>query len=204
MQISRRQIPPFVTLTGTILWVAGCSAERATAPTSYTPYEAADKAFSCSAPGGWQSQSSAGQGIRSGATFRKGGALIDIDADLQGSLMGDIARSAGNVGAGLIPGLEAKRKPPVETVHEMKQRDVARSMPQYREGPAKPWRSSAGDARVSEFVAGGGMFAEKVHGYRVTILAAERSIEIICKCPEADWPTLQPVFVKVMTSIKGG
>ena len=41
-------------------------------------------------------------------------------------------------------------------------------------------------------------------GPAFTILASERSIEIICKCPEADWPTLQPVFAKVMTSIKGG
>ena len=77
-------------------------------------------------------------------------------------------------------------------------------MSQYQEQPAKPWRSGAGDARVSEFTAGGGMFAEKVHGYRVTILGSERSIEIICKCPETDWPTLQPVFAKVIASINSG
>jgi hypothetical protein len=187
-----------------MLCSTGCASERVAAPAKYTKYEASDRAFSCSAPEGWESVSSASQGTRSGALFRKGGALIDVDADLQGSLMGDIARATGNIGAGLVPGMEGKRKPPVETVHEMKEKEVAESMSHYQEQPAKPFRSSAGEARVSEFTAGGGMFAEKVHGYRVTILGGERAITVIAKCPEADWPALQGVFGKVINSIKAG
>ncbi len=187
---------PVVVCTG----LAGCGGEKLTAPTSYAQFKASDGAFQCDYPSGWESRSAAGQGVMSAGVFKKGGALIDVTADLQGSLMGDIARSTGN----MMGGGDGPTKSPVEKVHDLGRGEAAGNIKNYDEQPSKPLQTQMGEARLSEFTGGGGFLSSKVRGYRVTILGGERRIAILCKSPESDWATLQPAFQRVILSVRPG
>jgi hypothetical protein len=211
--VQPRRYERIVGLLSIAALLPGCGHERAAAPASYTAYTAPDKAFKCMAPAGWEASSSSSQAVMSGAVFHKGSAVIDITADLQGSLMGDIVRPpampTGDLPPGAAPpGMERAvkelQKPPVEKLHEMGRKEVAETMSHYEEQPMKTMQSGLGDARYSEFTAGGGVFSEKIHGYRVTILGGERRVTVICRCPESDWSTLQPAFAKVVGSLTHG
>jgi len=132
-------------------------------------------------------------------------ARIDVDADLQGSLMGDIARAPAGALGDVAPGLAAKVKPPVEVVHGMNKKKVSGDYADYKEQPAKPFTSAVGEARISEFTGtSGGSFKEKIHGYRVTMLGGERAVTVISKCTEEDWPNLKAPFARVIQSVKPG
>lgn len=181
--------------------LAGCGSKPAEAPASYTHFAAEDRSFQCDQPAGWESTSAGGHGVASGVLFKKGPAKIDITADLQGSLMGDIARSSNNMLGGLAPGLAGKTRPPVETLHEMGKKELAESIKDYQEQPMQQIQGRMGDARMSEYTGGGGIFSPKVHGLRVTMLGGERRITVICQCPESDWQTLHPAFTRVIGSL---
>lgn len=198
-----------------IFFLKASKPEIVPAPTRFAAYSAADKSFVCESPDGWAKQGSAAHGIMSGALFKNGPASINITSDLMGSLMGDMAAAgsgiAGSVPAGmenLVPGMEQAlkeaRKPPVEKVHEMGKKRIAGEFKTYEEQPAKPFPSKIGDARYSEFTADGGWRVGKVRGYRVTMLGGERSVTVICQCPEENWPTLQKSFARVIGSIAPG
>ena len=205
-----RRIIGFIPVAALLL--SGCGQEKAAAPASYTAYTAPDKAFKCLAPAGWETSSSSSQAVNSGALFRKGSAVIDVTADLQGSLMGDIVRGPavplpdlpGGAPPGMASALKEAQKPPVEKLHEMGRKEVAERLSHYEEQPMQTMRTSLGERRYSEFTAGGGMFSGKIHGYRVTILGGERRITVLCHCPEQDWNTLQPAFAKVVGSLGSG
>src|SRR5438046_622159 len=96
-----------------LVLLVGCAPEKVAPPASYTKYSAADQAFRCLAPAGWHTQSTSAQATMSSAVFTRGPAKIDITADLQGALLGDIAKSGSGMAQGLVPGVEMqKQKPP--------------------------------------------------------------------------------------------
>jgi hypothetical protein len=190
-------------VTAAGMFLAGCRAEKVAAPTSYASFAADDKSFQCIYPTGWKAVGSSSQGIRSGAVFSKGSAKIDVDADLQGSLMGDIARSANSMVGSVAPGLAGRTRPPVETLHDINKKAVSENYKDYREFPTKPFRSALGEARITEFTGThGGLFKSKIHGYRATILGGERQVTVLTRCAEDDWKTLQMAFLKVIMSLK--
>jgi hypothetical protein len=188
------------------------------APTAFAPYTATDKAFVCQAPQGWETSGFGSGGMNSGVLFKKGDAKIDVTADLAGSLMGDIAaatdRMAGGTetaGGGIsmpgLPGVDlgAKRKPPVEKLHEKGKGSVAKKFGNYEEKPMQTLQSRLGDARFNEFTGGGGSpFSPNVHGYRVTILGGERRVTVVAVCRETDWKALKPAFETTITSLAPG
>lgn len=194
--------------------------------TSYAQFVADDKAFQCQYPSGWKVKSAQPQGISSYANFRKGAAEINIDADLQGSLMGDIMRSqqtmaenpggdfAGGGGGGSVPGLEQlpggggmapnDRRPPVERLHEAKKEDMDSEHEGYQEQPPAVLQSALGEGRVSTYTYKGEGWAGKMKGIRATILANEKLVSVLCECPERDFTMLKPAFDRVLQTLKPG
>jgi hypothetical protein len=183
---------------------AGCEPARIAAPKEFVKYSASDKSFDCVYPKGWEVTSASSHGVEGGALFKTGLAKIDITSDLAGSLMGDIARSAGNIGSGLIPGVEPKRKPPVELLHQAGLKSATEANKNYQEQTARVLKSRLGEARISEFTSGGTLLIPKMHGYRVTILGMDRRVTVFCKCPEGDWAALKPAFDRVLKSLTAG
>ena len=185
------------------------------APQTFKPYAAPDNSFACLAPTGWERRESSAQGIQGQVIFRKGDAKIAIASDLQGSLMGDMARAADAqtqaVMDQLPPEMRARlaasspnaSRPAVEQVHLQSQKALAMRFDEYREMPMQAIRSPLGEARCSEWTAKqeGFLSGGKFHGYRVTILTNERRVTYICQCPEASWKALRPAFGRVLASL---
>lgn len=113
------------------------------APAKYAAYVAPDKAFGCAAPDGWKRAESGGGGIMSGVDFTKGSAKIDINSDLQGSLMADISRGPSMPemppGIKLSPAMAAELKeaarPPVEKLHIAREGHVGEEVKGYKKCP---------------------------------------------------------------------
>jgi len=174
---------------------------------AFGSYAAPDQSFVCESPTGWQMTSAASGAIQSGALFQSQAARIDITSDLQGSLMGDVARSANASMSnleGMVSGLQVKQKPAIETVHDMGKKELEGKYKEYQEGPGKTYDSKMGEARFSEYTADGGMLVGKLHGFRVTMLGGERRIHVFTHCQETDWPKLKPCFSRVINSIAPG
>ena len=183
--------------------------EVISAPTAFVTFTAPDKSFACEAPSDWQRQGMSLHGTTGGARFEKGAAKIAILADLQGSLMGDIARATSaqseNFNGMLPPGAQMpKQKPPVEALHEAGRKTTAEQFEAYEEQPAQPFNSRAGEARFSEWTAEGGRMTGKLHGYRATLLNNDRLITVFCQAPEGSWKALQPAFSRIIGSIAPG
>jgi hypothetical protein len=178
---------------------AGCGSGPVAAPTSYSQYNAKDGTFACEYPDGW----SADGGGKNGplwATFTSGPAEIRVNADVAGSLMGDIAGSVGLGGGQTMPiDLE-----PVAKVHELGKETAAQKYSGYTEvGNATELKAGLGPARRSEFTATTA-FGSGQHGYRATILAKDKRVVVFCACPESDWQTLEPAFARVLESFQRG
>lgn len=166
----------------------------AVAPTSYETYMAIDSSFSCDQPAGWSlRETGATNGNLATVVFDSGPARVRVISDATGSVMGDLA-GAGN--SNLPP---SQQVPAVQKIHMMDEKQLAASLPGYDEGNAQPIQSASGDARISEWTAGGSL-----RGYRATMLGHEREFTVICFCPERDWPVLRPVFQRIIGSVKPG
>lgn len=218
---------PWMIIVGALVFVAAMGGVGAVMmrppapvapPTAFSPYTAKDKAFACQGPQGWELEDFAGGGMNSGVLFKKGDAKIDITADLAGSLMGDIAAATDRMASGgeaagggiSLPGvpgagLGKARKPPVEKLHEAGKKSIAEKYGNYEEQPMKPVQTRLGEGRFSEFTGGGGNpFSPKVHGYRVTMLPADKRVTVVAVCRETDWKTLKPAFETTITSLSPG
>jgi hypothetical protein len=186
------------------------------APLKFKSYAAPDRSFACLAPADWERRESTAQGIQGQVIFRKGDAKIDIASDLQGSLMGDMARSADAQTQALLdqlpPELRAQvagshpavaQRPAIEQVHLQSKPTLAMRFDEYNEMPMQTFGSPLGEARCSEWTAKreGFMSGGKFHGYRVTILGNERRITYTCQCPEESWKNLKTSFGRVLASL---
>ncbi len=189
----------FLVLLGLIFGVQALKPKPAAAPAAYKTYSAIDNSFSCDQPGGWTlHETGATNGNLATATFEDGHARVRVVSDATGSLMGDIV-GAGN--ANLPP---EQQIPAVQKLHTMDQKQLAASLTGYQEGDAQKLQSPAGDARVSEWTASGGVGSGSLHGYRVTMLGREREFTVICFCSERDWKTLMPAFQRMIGSVQPG
>lgn len=221
----------FVLIGGLAFLLVGNKAEPVTAPTAFKPFTATDKAFRCEYPDGWYKTGGGSHGIMSRGKFTKGTAVIEVDADLTGSLMFDMptpggvdptSGDLGGSGAGMpdpssIPGMEKlaganlkmDRRPPVEKLHEARQKSFAQELKsqgiaEVEEAPPQAFRSQSGDARWSAYTAQGNMLIGKVKGYRATIMGSERAIYVNCLASEKDWPKLDKAFQRVIGSVAPG
>ena len=205
----------FVLVLVVLFFTVASQPDSISAPQTFKPYAAPDNSFACLAPTGWERRESSAQGIERQVIFRKGEAKIAIASDLQGSLMGDMARATDaqtqammdqlppEVRASLAASSPTASRPAIEQVHLQSQKALAMRFDSYREMPMQTLRSSLGEARCSEWTAkqegflSGGTF----HGYRVTILTNERRVTYISQCPEASWKALRPAFGRILASL---
>lgn len=189
--------------------------ESVPAPKALRPYTAPDKSFICKVPQEWRRQETGGMGIMSGVKVEKASAQIDIMSDLQGSLMGDMARAQNaqveSIEGMAPPGMNLPRmekpRPPVEQIHQSDADKVRGDLENFQEGPMREFPSPLGDARVTEWTGEQkGMLGavNKIHGYRVTILGNERRVSVVSRCNEADWPKLKQAFQTVTMSLAPG
>lgn len=198
---------------GALFFLQASKPERTAAPTKYARFIAPDRSFVCEAPAGWDKKSAGAHGIMSGALFTNGKAKIDITSDLQGSLMGDIARATSAQSEGMAgslpPGMALANLPqeraPVEQLHQAGKKPLAATMQNYAELPMQPLQSRLGEARFSEWTGDAGLMGGgKMRGYRVTILGGERRVTVLCQCAEPDWKTLKPAFARIIRGIGPG
>jgi hypothetical protein len=157
---------------------------------------AKDGAFRLRAPQGWETDT----GSRSDNTFSwvkltKDPAIIDINADITGSLM-----SGSDLGGQYEEGSELA---PVHRAHEFYKKQVAEQFSDYVETkPALFKGADLGEGRLSMFTAStGGLFGSKLRGYHVTLLTRDRRVSIICQCPEKDFPKLKATFLAICRSL---
>jgi hypothetical protein len=179
------------------LSISGCG-EAVPAPTAFVPYNSTDGRFSCDYPKGWAADGGGkAESPNSWAKFTRGNAVIRINADLAGSLFGDMARASG-------AGLGGEAEPPVARVHQMGVRRMKEEFSNYTEREPKPFQSQGvGEGRRSTFIADQTL-GGKLYGYRATLLAGDRRLEVICSCPATNWKALRPAFEKVIASVGQG
>lgn len=196
------------------LGLVGCGkGERLTAPKSFVAFEAIDKSFKGVAPEGWKVQRSGLQGTVAGAKISQQDATVQITADLQGSLMGDMMTASNSQMGGLTEGLPENMRPPagmtkpaVEKLHAAGEKAGSKGLENYEEKPMQTLQSPLGEGRFSEFTGEekGYIGGEKYHGLRVTILSGERRVTVVARCLEENWATLRPAFERVITGLAPG
>jgi hypothetical protein len=183
---------------GAALASAGC-AGKAVVPTSYDTYNSKDGSFQIQYPAGWESDG----GDRSGyawAKFTSGGAVISVDANIAGSIMGDIAKTK-MLHLGIQTDQE-DRNNPVAVVHAQEKPDFEEEEGVTEQEPAIV-KTGFPDARKSEF-SGTKTFGGTIRGYRVTALSTDKRIRVVCECPESEWEALKPAFDKAIESMAMG
>jgi hypothetical protein len=164
-------------------------------PQEYVGYDAPEDVFHVDFPKGWNIQHGGMKTIY-WATAEKGSASIKVHESFIGSLLGDIANAG-------TPDLNVPDEElPVSKVHEMKRILMDDDYTNYREEPAVSVRTRFGLARRSEFTGREGL--KKVRGYRVTTLAGQEQIRIVCTCSPSDWDNLEPAFNRVIESVGRG
>lgn len=180
-----------------LLAISGCGG-AVPAPAAFTAYNDTGGRFTCDAPKGWEvTGGGKPDSPNSWAKFTSGNAEIRVEADLAGSLFGDMAKASGSM-------LGNDAEPPVAKIHPMGERHMKEEYTNYKEREAKAFQSRGlGEGRRSTFIADQSL-GGKVYGYRATLLSGDRRITVICTCPATNWQVLKPAFEKVITSLRVG
>ena len=181
---------------GVSIWLMMRGGGAAIPPGTHEHYDSEDFEFGLTYPADWKMKGGGIQNHRF-VEFEKGKAMMSIHQSLAGSLKGDIA------GAGVDANAPDDRQP-FARVHEMKKQEFAEEIgDNYKEQPPETILTKGfGKARRSGFSTSA--LFKKTRGYRVTVLATMTSYDIICRCPEGDWETQEPVFDKVLKSFGPG
>ena len=182
---------------GAALAIAGCTG-KAVVPTSYSMYNSKDGSFQIQYPAGWEADG----GDRSGyawAKFTSGNAVISVDANVVGSLLGDIAKRK-MVHGGILP--DQEERSPAAVVHEQEKGGFEEEEGVTEQEPVIV-KTGFPDARKSEF-SGSKTFGGAIRGCRVTALGTDKRIRVVCECPESEWEALKPAFDKAIESVAMG
>jgi hypothetical protein len=185
-----------VAMAGALLALAGCAGETVM-PTTYNTYDAKDGSFQIEYPAGWEVTAGGSNGYP-WVKFTSGSAQVMVDANIAGSLMGDIAKLAGPTV--VVEGGE--NAPPVEKIHASEKDAFVQEMG-VTEGDPAFVVTRFGGSRKSEFT-GTGVLGDAFHGYRVTALSRDKRIRVVCRCSESQWQALQPAFDKMIGTLAMG
>jgi hypothetical protein len=183
-----------VALAGSTVFLSGCG-EPTTMPKSYNTLVAADKSFKIDYPAEWTADSG-GKGGYAWAKFTSGSSEISVNANVVGSLMGDLPKMPHHAVLGEQPDEETA---PVAVVHEQ-ERETFEEDEDVKEKKAEVVKTGIQEARRAEFT-GERTLGSSVHGYRVTALTTQRRIRVVCQCPEGEWESLKPAFDKIVESL---
>jgi hypothetical protein len=192
-------------LTVAVLCIStGCARKLvAVVPTNYVSFQPSDNYFVCDAPANWNNTGFASMGTESGANFISGPAKVNITSSEIGGILGDMATANASQAQNLADQLGTAAPStlsPLDSTHRQFEAAMVHEHPDYAEQSAQPVNSPFGAGDMSEFTCDGG----QTHGYRVTFLGKDRSIEIICQCPSSCWTTLQAPFQHIIQSVRLG
>jgi hypothetical protein len=176
---------------------SGCG-EALEAPKEFVTYHSTDGRFDCDCPKGWETDGGGKpESPNCWAKFTRGNAVVNVSADLAGSLWGDIAKAGGG-----MQGADAE--PPVAKVHPMGVRQMKEEYGNYQERDAVKFDSKGlGEGRRSIFIADQGI-GGKTYGFRATLLSGDRRISVVCSCPANNWNALKPAFQRITASLRQG
>jgi hypothetical protein len=155
-----------------------------------------DGAFKINHPTGWDVETgSRPDNTYSWARFTKGGAKVQVYADVAGSLMSGSDAAFGQEQE------SGSASAPVHRAHEG-YRDAGEGLNDYRESePAAFEGSGLGEGRIASWTASdGGLFGGKLRGYRVTLLTNNRRLTIVCQAPEKEFEKFKPTFLAICRS----
>jgi hypothetical protein len=183
---------------GAALVLSGCSSS-AVVPQSYNKYNSKDGTFQIQYPAGWQAEGGGKAGY-AWAKFTSGSAEIAVNTNVVGSLVGDIA-GGGMMGASRPEDMGHERDP-VAVVHEMEREQFEEDEGVKEQDPVEVETGMRG-AKKAEFT-GTKTFGGEIHGYRVTALGRDYRFRVVCRCDKDQWQALQPVFDKVIPTLRVG
>jgi hypothetical protein len=195
--MNNRKVLSLVTVVIAVIVINGCGS-RAIVPASYKTYSAGNGAFKITYPAEWEAEGGDKAGY-AWVKFSSGSSQITVDANIVGSLMGDIAKSGIKI-AGIQNNTEENA--PIASVHEQERAGFEEDG-SVKEQKAVVIETGFGDSRKSEYT-GKTTFGGVFHGYRVTALSNDKRIRVVCQCPEAEWEALKPAFDKVVVSVAQG
>ena len=180
---------------------AGCGT-TIPVPKSYAQLHAKDGTFCVDYPEGWTAEKGGRpDGSIQWAKAYFGNAKARVDATFEDSVIGDIVSMGG--GSAILGGEEPyDEESPQAVIHARHIKTYEETLPGYRERNPTAIRVSLGDAIRTEFVCRPGMV--KMHGYRATVLTSKRSVTFLAYGPDSQWDTLEPIFDKMMRSLKRG
>jgi len=91
--------------------------------------------------------------------------------------------------------------PGIESTHAYHKSVVIKDFSNYKEGAAKPIETGFGEALISDFTAGEGLFRSKIKGCRASVVHRDHQYSIVCKCPPEQFKDVKPVFEKIIGSM---
>ena len=160
------------------------------------------RTFSLDVPSNWAVEAGGGTGGRPAFAKIEGpGAEVDVRNSPRGSAVGDIGAAAeqgGPVGEELPEELTA-----IFGQHKMTRDQVAGDFSSYEETGGENFDARGGEGRRSVFTASGS-FGGAITGLRGTVRVGNETYNVVMRCAPRDFPTLRPVFEKMLDSMGRG
>jgi hypothetical protein len=189
-------------------------------------YATTDKSITIAHPSNWQPRQLSANATQTEVEFVPArGVYFDIKGDLQGSLMADISKSTGGGSIGLdvgsdIPNIGGSanteemskalegggRRSPVEGLHASGMESLKEKLQGYTEGDTKKLQIDNMESVTTDFTFQlKNVFTSRdAVGRRITMLNGERRFTIYYYCPKSEQSTIEPVFEKMVKSVKIG
>jgi hypothetical protein len=173
------------------------------APNSLETYVSPDKSFQINVPDKWgvSTDTTKSSDIANNELLvRSNAARIDLVMEPASDMVRNMILGGGNV----TPMDSAKD--PAGALQAVTVWRGSYTHSDYHEQPAQAVNTNFGPSDYSEFTGKGGLFGwgGPMHGYRASASDGGTSYLLILECPENNWATLAPTFMKVIQSLGPG
>jgi hypothetical protein len=200
-------VPSVLALAGLIVFFAQQPTAIPT-PAPPTTFTTSDKTITVSHPGNWKPLEGSIHAVKTKVQFEPTKNIrVVIETDLAGSLLGDISKASSNMLSNL-PGLgqqlTAKQKTPLESVHELQAKELKEIYEGFQDGATAKTKVAGLEALVTDFT-----FQERgvwgnreMAGKRVSALASERRLTVVCHYPKEAQEPMAPVIAQMLGSLQ--
>lgn len=200
-------VPSVIVLGGLIVFLAQQPTAVPT-PAPPTTFTTSDKTITVSHPGNWEPLESSLHAVETKVRFEpvKNVRMV-IKTDLKGSLVGDVSRASSNMMSNL-PGigeqLAAKQKTPLESVHELQAKELKETYEGFQDGTTTKAKVAGLEALVTDFTfqERGVWGSREMAGKRVSALASERRLTVVCHYPKDAQQQMSPVIAQMLGSLQ--
>jgi hypothetical protein len=172
-------------------------------PVGFLPFEG-------SIPEGWEALAGGGMnGIPMSVRIHDGRGSISIEiresegSSEKGKMKKNIkeGKEVVQIGGGGANLSKLGEAPAVEATHSYHQGVVMKSFSNYKEGGQRPIKTGFGKGLISDFTAEEGLLHSQVKGCRASVVHRDFQLNIVCKCPPAQFDDVRPVFEKIISSL---